>query len=401
MPTKKVLFLSGSIGLGHITRDLVIASELRRQNPDIEIFWLAAHPASMLIKNSGEKLLPESEFYANENITAENSLKNSHLNLLNFTIKIAIQAWIQHIKIIRQVSNKEKFDLIIGDEYWELYMAFHIFPKIKQAPFVMIFDFIGLNAVTKSPFEKLGIYLLNILWVKLCHRIPSPIDLELFVGEPGDVPDQKFGFLLPNRSDWAKERCKFTGYVLPFDPIAYADRLKVKEKLGYGSETLIICSLGGTSIGKALLELCGQAYQIIKNQFPDVRMILACGPRLCIESVKVPDGVEVRGYIPNIYEHFAACDLAIVQGGGTSTLELTALKRPFIYFPIEQHFEQEVHVASRLDRHRAGIKMIFSKTTPESLAETAIANLGKETNYLPIPTRGAQKAAELINQLLK
>ena len=55
-----------------------------------------------------------------------------------------------------------------------------------------------------------------------------------------------------------------------------------------------------------------------------------------------PDGEpfsEVRGYVPNLYQHFAACDLAVVQGWGTTTLELTALSRPFLYFPREQHFE--------------------------------------------------------------
>jgi len=35
--TKKNLYLSGSLGLGHIIRDLAIAAELRRQNPEIEI----------------------------------------------------------------------------------------------------------------------------------------------------------------------------------------------------------------------------------------------------------------------------------------------------------------------------------------------------------------------------
>ena len=33
--THNVLFVSGSIGLGHVTRDLAIAAELRRQRPDV------------------------------------------------------------------------------------------------------------------------------------------------------------------------------------------------------------------------------------------------------------------------------------------------------------------------------------------------------------------------------
>ncbi|MCK4309426.1 MAG: hypothetical protein KAW42_05585 [Candidatus Atribacteria bacterium] len=51
-------------------------------------------------------------------------------------------------------------------------------------------------------------------------------------------------------------------------------------------------------------------------------------------------------------------------------------------------------------RHRAGVKMMFSQTTPMSLAEKVISNLGKKVTYAPIPTDGAQKAAQLISQLL-
>jgi UDP:flavonoid glycosyltransferase YjiC (YdhE family) len=110
--------------------------------------------------------------------------------------------------------------------------------------------------------------------------------------------------------------------------------------------------------------------------------------------------VEVRGYVPRLYEHFAACDLAIVQGGGTTTLELTALRRPFIYFPLEGLFEQNLVVAKRLARHGAGERMLYSETAPEKLAEAAVEQLGREASWPPIPTDGARRSAELINELL-
>jgi UDP:flavonoid glycosyltransferase YjiC (YdhE family) len=126
-------------------------------------------------------------------------------------------------------------------------------------------------------------------------------------------------------------------------------------------------------------------------------MMLVCGPRLKADSMTVPHGIEVHEYVPALYEHFAACDLAIVQGGSTSTLELTALRTPFIFFPIEGHFEQ-ARVAERLRKYQAGIRMSYSRTTPETLAERAISILGKKVRYPAIPTDGAQRAAQLINQ---
>jgi UDP-N-acetylglucosamine:LPS N-acetylglucosamine transferase len=110
--------------------------------------------------------------------------------------------------------------------------------------------------------------------------------------------------------------------------------------------------------------------------------------------------VERRGYVPRLHEHFAACDLAIVQGGGTTTLELTALRRPFIYFPLEGHFEQQRHVARRLERHGAGVKLQCRKTTPKSLTAAVLANIGREVRYPPVATDGARKAAELLCGLM-
>ncbi len=399
MARKKILYISGSLGLGHITRDLAIAGELRRQNPEAEITWLAAHPAKVLLKEAGENLLPEPDAWADETVVAENASAGFQLNLLKYAFKIR-KVWAQHLEVFKRIIQRKEFDLVIGDETYEIDTVLKNRSLVIGTPFVMIYDFIGVDAMTKNPLERLGVYINNRKWAKGYKSVPYPVNLLLFVGELEDVADKKFGFLLPNRREWAKALCKFVGYILQFDPKEYTDKSKVRSKLGYGEEPLVVCSIGGTSIGKELLELCARAFPIIREKIPDLRMILVCGPRLPVGSVKVPTGVEVRGYVPALYEHFAACDLAIVQGGGTTTNELTALKLPFIYFPIEGHFGQEIVDVEKLTRFQAGIKMTYSQTTPESLAEKVISNIGKKVTYKPIPTDGAQKAAQLINKLL-
>jgi len=399
MERKRILYISGSVGLGHITRDLAIAKELRTQNPAVEISWLAVDPATLLLKDLGEELLPEADLYANDNIAVENAAKGFQLNLLKYLSK-AKGEWMHNVEVFKQVISKEQFDLIIGDEAYEIGIALMDKRVQIEAPVVEIYDFLGNNSVTKNPVEKCLTYMWNRVWAKIRQFFSNGTNLALFVGELEDIPDESLGFLLPNRRELAKEVFKFVGYVLPFDPAEYANTAKTRAKLGYGEEPLVVCSIGGTSIGKDLLELCVQAHPMIKNKVRDLHMILVCGPRLSTKSLRIPEGIDIRGYVPNLYEHFAASDLVIVMGGGTSTLELTALRRPFLYFPLEQHFEQQVHVAARLARHKAGVRMSYHETTAEALAKKVVANLGESVDYASIPTDGAQKAAGLINQLL-
>jgi UDP-N-acetylglucosamine:LPS N-acetylglucosamine transferase len=49
-------------------------------------------------------------------------------------------------------------------------------------------------------------------------------------------------------------------------------------------------------------------------------------------------------------------------------MELTANRRPFLYFPLRHHFEQNFHVRHRLERYRAGRCMDFEQSTPETIA---------------------------------
>ena len=401
MTATRVLYISGSIGLGHARRDLAIARELRRLEPGVEIAWLAGEPARQVIAEAGEMLLPESADYSDETDVAEDAAEGFSLNLLGRFALRAQSAWKRAVTTFEEVSAKYPYDLLIGDETYEIDAALDKRPELKKAPFVMIYDFVGLDAMSRNPLERLMVYRGNWVWGG-GHKGKPPIqqDLTLFIGEPEDVADKRFGFLLPNRREYARRYYHFVGYAFGFDPADYADKKKVRSALGYDEEhPLVICAVGGTAVGADLLRLCAASYRHIQERVGDVRMVLVCGPRIDPASVRVPPGVEVQGYVPRLYEHFAACDVAVVQGGGTTTLELTALRRPFIYFPLEGHFEQNLVVAERLARHRAGQRLLYSKTTPGMLAEAVIGQLGREASWPPIPTDGTRRAAGLINEL--
>ncbi len=129
-------------------------------------------------------------------------------------------------------------------------------------------------------------------------------------------------------------------------------------------------------------------------------MIAVAGPRIDPGTLPAREGIEVRAYVPQLYRHLASCDLAIVQGGLTSTMELVSCQRPFLYFPLQDHFEQTFHVDHRMRRHRAGRRMEYGSTGPEALAEAMAQTLESPIDYIPVESDGAKRAARMIAELL-
>jgi hypothetical protein len=309
-------------------------------------------------------------------------------------------AWEENVGVFAGAVEKGGFHLVIGDEAYEVAIALRE-KKIRIKPtLVMLYDFIGLENMTKSPLDWLVAYKVNKGWARGYEKVTDEVVTPVFIGELENVPDRPFGFRLPNRRQAVRRRYRLVNYVLPFAPGEQGDRKKMRQQLGYGKESLLICSIGGTRIGRPLLDLCVQAFPAMRKKIPDLTMVLVCGPRVAADSVRVPPGVRVHGYVPRLYQHFAAADIAVVHGGATTTLELTALERPFVYFPLEGHAEQQNHVASRLQRHNAGIGLTLSKTTPQDLADVVVHNIGRSLEYAPIKTDGAKGVADLAVKLL-
>jgi UDP:flavonoid glycosyltransferase YjiC (YdhE family) len=89
-----------------------------------------------------------------------------------------------------------------------------------------------------------------------------------------------------------------------------------------------------------------------------------------------------------------------VQGGLTTSMELTANKRPFLYFPLRHHFEQNFHVRHRLERYGAGRRMDYDDSPPEQIAAAIAQEIGLDVDYRDVETDGARLAAQHIAALL-
>jgi UDP-N-acetylglucosamine:LPS N-acetylglucosamine transferase len=143
-----------------------------------------------------------------------------------------------------------------------------------------------------------------------------------------------------------------------------------------------------------------QTWPMVRARMPELRMILVAGPRIDVASLHAPARVDVRTFVPNLDRHLAACDLAVVKGGLTTCMELTAAGTPFLYFPLRNHFEQTFHVAHRLDRYGAGKRMEFAGSTPDMIADAMIASLQAPTKFKPVEVDGAARAARMLADLI-
>ena len=159
-------------------------------------------------------------------------------------------------------------------------------------------------------------------------------------------------------------------------------------------------TVGGSGVGSALLRRAIDSFAPASELVAQLRMIVVTGPRIDPTTFPLATGLEVRPYVPDLYRHLAGCDLAIIQGGLTTAMELTANRTPFIYFPLKHHFEQNFHVHHRLQRHRAGRRMEYEHSPPDAIAQAIADEIGRTVNCDPVQHDGATRAAALIADLL-
>jgi len=396
----RALYVSSPIGLGHAQRDLAIARELRRLQPDLEIDWLAQDPVTRLLSEEGERIHPASRHLANESRHIESESAEHDLHCFQ-ALRRMDEILAANFMVFHDVVREERYRLWIGDEAWELDYYLHENPGEKRAPFVWMTDFVGFLPVGEDEHESLLTSDYNAQMIEHVATHPEIRDRALFVGSPEDIVPRPLGRDLPMIRDWTERNFDFAGYVSGFDPAQLGDRGALRGALGYGEqESVCIVTVGGSGVGGELLRRVIAAFPEAKERVPSLRMIVVAGPRIDPDGLPRHPSLEVRPYVHNLYRHLAACDLAVVQGGLTTAMELTANKRPFLYFPLRHHFEQTFHVRHRLERYGAGRRMDFDDSPPTAIAAAIAQEIGRPAAYLDVEVDGARRAAAQIAELI-
>ncbi|HEX5013768.1 MAG TPA: glycosyltransferase [Candidatus Limnocylindrales bacterium] len=399
---RKALYISSPIGLGHAQRDVSIAAELRKLHPDVEIDWLAQHPVTAVLEAHGERIHPASEWLASESAHIASESDEHELNAFQ-AIRRMDEILVNNFMVFYETVENGEYDLVIGDEAWDVDYYLHENPELKNTAFAWLTDFVGwLPMADGGDHEAFLTADYNAEMIEQVERFPRVRDRAVFVGNPDDIVPDDFGPDLPAIRDWTERHYQFSGYITGFDPSPLIERREeLRRELGFrDDERVVIVAVGGSGVGEALLRRVVAAWPDARRLVNGLRMIVVAGPRIDPEGLGAPDGVEVRAFVPDLYRHLAACDLAVVQGGLTTTMELVAARRPFLYFPLRNHFEQNRHVRHRLERYGAGRCMAFDESPPEVIARAIAEEIDRPVDYRPVESDGAARAAAIIAEVL-
>jgi len=398
---KRALYVSSPIGLGHVRRDLAIAAELRARRPELQIDWLAQHPVTRVLEERGERVHPASRWLASESAHIESEAGEHDLNAFH-AIRRMDEILVANFMVYHDLVCDEPYDLWIADEGWDVDYFLHENPELKRAPYAWLTDFVGwLPMPDGGDRERALTADYNAEMIEQIARFPSLRDRSVFVGNAADVVPDTFGGGLPLIRDWVEQNYQFSGYISGISPVGLADREAIRAELGYrADEKVCVVTVGGSGVGTDLLRRVIAAFPAARRLVPGLRMVVVTGPRIDPACLPSHDGLEVHGYVHDLYRHLAACDLGVVQGGLTTTMELTASQRPFIYIPLRHHFEQNFHVRHRLAQYGAGRYMDYEEAEPETLAAAIAAEITRPVSYRPVETDGAARAAACLAELI-
>jgi pimeloyl-ACP methyl ester carboxylesterase/predicted glycosyltransferase len=399
---QRALVLSSPIGLGHARRDLAVVRALREHHPGLRVDWLAQEPVGSVLRDAGERVHPASSWLASESAHIEGEAGEHRLDAFA-AIRAMDDILVANYLVFDDVVTEECPDLVVADEAWDVDHFLHENPARKRFAFAWLTDFVGWLPMPEAGARQAELTAdLNAEMLEHRARHGWVRDRSIFVGDPEDVVTDTFGPGLPGIREWTEANFDFAGFVTGFEPLADEARRRLRAHWGCGpDDPLCVVTVGGSGVGGGLLRRTLDAVPVVRRAVPGLRFLVVTGPRIDPASLPRRRGVRVVGYLPDLHRHLGAADVALVQGGLTTCMELTAQRVPFVYVPLRGHFEQNRHVRHRLERYGAGHCLPYEQARdPEALATAIVSELATRATWAPVDTGGAARAAAMLAELL-
>ena len=187
-----------------------------------------------VLETHGERIHPLSEELASESghIAAEST--EHELNAFQ-AIRRMDEILVNNFMVFHDAIEEGEYDLVIGDEAWDVDYYLHENPELKRTAFAWLTDFVGwLPMPDGGEREAFLTADYNAEMIEQIARFPRIRDRAIFVGDPDDIVPDDFGPGLPSIREWTEDHYAFAGYVTGFDPSPLLERREeLRAELGY------------------------------------------------------------------------------------------------------------------------------------------------------------------------
>ena len=205
--------------------------------------------------------------------------------------------------------------------------------------------------------------------------------------------------------DWTEEHFDFSGYIIGLRTRpTFGDRAELRDELGYRpDERVCIVTVGGSGVGAPLDPAHPRGLPArARKRLPELRMIVVAGPRIDPAVARsCPPASRCAPTSPDLDRHLAACDLAVVQGGLTTCMELAAARRPVPLLPARATISSRTSTSRTVSTATARDgSMDYATATPEVARRGDARGARAAARLPPVETDGAARAARLIAELL-
>jgi len=220
--------------------------------------------------------------------------------------------------------------------------------------------------------------------IEHCRAHPGVRDRAHLRRRPGDVIPRSFGDGLPEIRDWMPKHFEFAA-ILPVSPLRASgsrDELRPRPWLSAGPRVCVSDGRGSPSARPDPTHPSGlvRSSNGARPSCADRGRGSAHRPVVA----RCAGRRRLRAFVPILDR--PSCGLRS-RGGARRLTNLHGAHRgsnAFLYFPLKNHFEQNFHVAHRLERYAAGRRMAFAASTPETIADAMISALHSPVRFKPV-----------------
>ena len=165
-----------------------------------------------------------------------------------FALRTMDEVMARNFVVFADLLEAEHYDIVIGDEAWEVDYHYHENPELKRQPFVFLTDFVGCLPMGRATSARPSCAPTAMPTTSSTSRaIPRSATARSSSATCEDAPDLPFGPGLPVIRDWTAATTAFTGYALPFDPKSLADTDALRARHGYRPDEKLVIAVGGTA----------------------------------------------------------------------------------------------------------------------------------------------------------